>query len=274
MIYILFGVVIIFIIFIALIVFAKKRKKRLCNDYDDNYFKVQNDWLVEQFRTRNVYVFGKKRTGKDLLFAHVIYLRGEKHYANMPYDDNTEVIELKEINVGGNTFEHIIEGQIEPFEPQFEFGRDIYLSDAGIFFPSQYHRILEQKFPDMPIFFALSGHLYELNVHCNCQELGRVWDKLREQADCYIRVLGCKWYRNYALVSCISYTDYNAAERKISPPSPKKSEKKLLEFYEKYGEVVYRTFKIYKSYLKYDTHYFRHKFFKNWSEEVLNAETR
>jgi len=38
-------------------------------------------WLVHEFRRCNVMVFGKKGSGKDVLFAHVIALRGEKHYS-------------------------------------------------------------------------------------------------------------------------------------------------------------------------------------------------
>lgn len=253
-------VVLIICLLIFILIFVLHNKK-VRDDYSADYFKNQNKWLVEQFCNKNVFVFGKKRTGKDLLFAHVIHLRNAKHYANIPYNHNTEVIELKKINVGGNTFLDIIKGNIVPFMPNFNIGQDIYLSDAGIFFPSQYYRDLDKLFSDMPIFFALSGHLYELNVHCNCQELGRVWDKLREQADCYIRVLGCVWYRNFAIVDTITYSDYASAERKILPIDKYSSEKQKAEFCAKHGDIVYRKFQIYKSYLEYDTHYFRQKFF-------------
>ncbi|MDE6402167.1 MAG: hypothetical protein K2L54_06090, partial [Clostridiales bacterium] len=77
-------------------------------------------WLVNEFRRCNVLVFGKKRQGKDLIFAHVIALRGEKHYANIPYDENTEVITLDELNVGDNTFEDFITGTVRPVQPRFE----------------------------------------------------------------------------------------------------------------------------------------------------------
>ena len=89
-------------------------------------------WLLSEFGRCNVMVFGKKGSGKDVIFAHVIALRGEKHYSNIPYDDNTEVIDLCEINAGDNTFEDCINGEIEKFEPRFDECCDIYISDVGI----------------------------------------------------------------------------------------------------------------------------------------------
>ena len=146
-------------------------------------------WLVNEFSRCNVLVFGKKRQGKDLIFAHVIALRGEKHYANIPYDENTEVITLDELNVGDNTFEDFINGTVRPFSPRFDEGCDVYVSDGGIYLPCHFNKELNNRYPSMPIFFALSGQLYDMNVHLNTQALGRPWDKLREQADSYIQVL-------------------------------------------------------------------------------------
>ena len=96
-------------------------------------------WLVNEFSRCNVLVFGKKRQGKDLIFAHVIALRGEKHYANIPYDENTEVITLDELNVGDNTFEDFINGTVRPFSPRFDEGCDVYVSDGGIYLPCHFN---------------------------------------------------------------------------------------------------------------------------------------
>lgn len=52
----------------------------------------------------------------------------------------------------------------------------------------------------MPIFYALSRHLYNNNIHVNVQNLGRLWLKLREQADSFIRVLGTTDRGSYLLV--------------------------------------------------------------------------
>lgn len=168
-------------------------------------------WLVNEFSRCNVLVFGKKRQGKDLIFAHVIALRGKKHYANIPYDENTEVITLDELNVGDNTFEDFINGTVRPFSPRFDEGCDVYVSDGGIYLPCHFNKELNNRYPSMPIFFALSGQLYDMNVHLNTQALGRPWDKLREQADSYIQVLRTIPRGEYLYTKIVGYDKYENA---------------------------------------------------------------
>lgn len=246
---------------IKLILVARSRhiKKK-----ENQYYKAQNEWLKEQFNRCNVAVFGKKGTGKDLLFAHVIHLRREAHYANIPYNDNTEVIPLKSIGVGGNDYMSILENNIKKIERSFETSTDIYLSDAGTFFPSQYNEKLDKLYAGVPIFMALSRQLYQLNVHFNTQELSRVWNKIREQADCYIRVLQSRFSGAYVYIDTISYQQYNTAEKGILPPlepTNKAERRELEEFIARNGEVVYRTFRMHRREIKYDTHYFAKVFF-------------
>ena len=145
--------------------------------------------LLSAFDFGNVLVFGRKRHGKDLIFAHVIALRGEKHYANIPYDNNTEVRALSDLNVGDNTFDDFVNCTVQSFSPTFDEGFDFFISDGGIYLPCQYDKELDKLYPSMPIFFALSGQLYDMNVHLNSQAVDRSWKKLREQADFFIQAL-------------------------------------------------------------------------------------
>lgn len=195
-------------------------------------------WLLHEFERCNVMVFGKKRQGKDLIFAHVIALRGEKHYANIPYDENTEVITLSDLNVGDNTFEDFINGTVRPFSPRFVEGCDVYVSDCGIYLPCHYNKELNQRYPGMPIFFALSGQLYDLNVHINSQALCRPWDKLREQADSYIQVLRSVLRGDSLYVKILGYDKYRDAENEVNP-------------------IAKFTVRVPIAELKYDTRYFR-----------------
>lgn len=197
------------LIVISVILFRRRFKEYKLDEADR--------FLVSEFRRCNVMVFGKKGSGKDVLFAHVIALRGEKHYSNIPYDDNTEVIELCEINAGDNTFEDCINGEIEPFEPRFDEACDIYISDVGIYFPNTLHEKLDKLYPSMPVFMALSRHLYNNNVHTNCQALGRPWKKIREQADSYIQVLRSVSCGDCLLVSIKVYDKLTDAENEINP---------------------------------------------------------
>lgn len=195
-------------------------------------------WLLGEFRRCNVLVYGPKGAGKDLIFAHVIALRGEKHYSNIPYDENTEVITLDELNVGDNTFVDFIDGTVRQFPPRFEDGLDAYVSDGGIYMPCQYNKELNSKYPSMPILFALSRQLYNMNIHLNSQALCRPWDKLREQADSYIQVLSTTPRGEYLHTRIVGYDNYNDALNKTNP-------------------IVKFTVHIPIAELKYDTRYFR-----------------
>ena len=209
------------------------RPKYIAYKYDE-----ADRFLLNEFGRCNVMVFGKKRQGKDLIFAHVIAMRGVKHYANIPYDENTEVIELSELNVGDNTFKDFINGTIEPFSPRFDEGLDVFVSDCGIYLPCHYNAELNAKYPSMPIFFALSGQLYDMRVHINSQALGRPWDKLREQADSYIQVLRTVPRDEYLYTTIVCYDKYTNAEHETNP-------------------IAKYTVRIPISELTYDSRYFR-----------------
>jgi hypothetical protein len=221
------------LIVISVILFRRRFKEYKLDEADR--------FLVSEFRRCNVMVFGKKGSGKDVLFAHVIALRGEKHYSNIPYDDNTEVIELCEINAGDNTFEDCINGEIEPFEPRFDEACDIYISDVGIYFPNTLHEKLDKLYPSMPVFMALSRHLYNNNVHTNCQALGRPWKKIREQADSYIQVLRTRYRGDHLFLDIVGYEQADVNSERIT-------------------EVCRHTVRVPLWELQYDSRYFRNVF--------------
>lgn len=202
--YISLGVIGAVAVIIAVIVLSRYLRQRQLDEADL--------WLVNEFRRCNVMVFGKKGSGKDVIFAHVIALRNELHYSNIPYDANTEVIRLDELNAGNNTFEDCINGTITKFDPRFVEGCDIYISDAGIYFPNTMDKTLNALYPSMPILLALSRHLYQNNVHTNCQAFGRPWKKIREQADSYIQVLDTVRRGDCLFVRIVGYDKERDAE--------------------------------------------------------------
>lgn len=173
--------------------------------------------IMWNFKHCNCIVYGKKGTGKDVVFDNVIEHRKEPHYANIPYNDKTEVIKIKDVSCYPNDYEHIVNDKIEPQEHRFIEGKDIYISDIGIFLPSYMDSKLYKQFPSMPVFYALSRHLYNNNVHCNTQNLERGWKALREQADFYVC---CK--RTYKLpfiliTKIITYDKYESAKQGLLP---------------------------------------------------------
>lgn len=254
---------------VFLVKFLKRRKLRAEYARQERIYKDNNNWLVDEFKRCNVCVFGKKGTGKDLLFAHVIYLRKDFCYSNLKYNDDMEVIELGEINLGDNTFKKLLQGNITKLKRRFEVGKDIYISDAGIYFPSQYNSLLDELYPSVPIFAALSRQIGQHNIHLNTQELIRPWNKLREQADSYINVLKTEFKGNRAYIHTITYSHYNSADKGILPPiDPTNSaeERQYLQHQSTFGEIKYKTFRAYKKEFTFDTHALGKKFFDEDNE--------
>ena len=184
---------------------------------------ISKCFLIKIFNKNNVIVFGKKGTGKDLLFQYVINARHQKHFSNIKFNKNTQNICLKDLELSNNTYDNFISNNVylEEKKEQFE-GKDFYISDIGIMLPSQYDTKLYKSYPSFPIFYALSRHLYNSNVHCNTQNLNRVWKALREQADSYIKCIGVDSpfflsLFGFLRINFIIYDKYESAEKSLLP---------------------------------------------------------
>lgn len=177
--------------------------------------------LLECFNSGNVIVFGKKGKGKDLLFNKVINKRNVKCYANIPYNkDLCKVKSIKDFSVEPNTWKNLVEGDIKQVKKINEETTDFYISEAGNYLPSQMENTLNKLYPSFPIYYSTSRHLTNSNIHCNTQYLGRVWSKIREQADSYIMALGTFKIFNLLITRYRYYELYNTA---ISGMLPYKS---------------------------------------------------
>jgi hypothetical protein len=65
---------------------------------------------------------------------------------------------------------------------------------------------------------ALSRQLGLCNVHCNSQYIGRVWDKLREQGDVYIKCNFCKVLFGKLVVQKVTiYEKYESCANNVMP---------------------------------------------------------
>ena len=153
-------------------------------------FYLGSKALVQTFRDGNVITFGKKGGGKDCINNKVINARKEPCYANIPFNKEYCIErDIKEFSVEPNTFEDILENKVTTIKKTNKENCDYYISDGGIFLPSQYSNRLIKDYPSLPIYYALSRHLTNSNIHINTQYLGRVWDKLREQSAYYVRAI-------------------------------------------------------------------------------------
>lgn len=146
--------------------------------------------IIKLFEEGSVNVNGKRGSGKDLLTSNVIARRNLPYVSNVPYGGNYYPFEYSKIDCGGNTYRNLINGNVKSYAYPYPDKTDVYLSDCGVYFPSQYCGELNRDYPELSTFCALSRHLGDCSVHFNTQAPQRPWDKLREQAETYIR---CRW---------------------------------------------------------------------------------
>lgn len=143
--------------------------------------------IKQAFTNGNVIVTGRKGFGKDILFQSVINWRKERYLSNLDYGGEFQPFNLKDLELTPNTYHNFVKGTIEKCEknPGFE-KTDIYISDGGVYLPSQADYLLHKTYPSLPITYALNRHLYANGIHVNAQRIERIWKALREQADYFV----------------------------------------------------------------------------------------
>lgn len=187
------------------------------------------------FKHCNVIVAGKKGSGKDLLFQWVINKRKDFYYSNISYGGAHKIVKLKQVSCEPNDYNNIVNDKIEKQKHTFREGKDIYISDIGIYLPSYMDSTLYKKFPSMPILYALSRHLYNNNIHCNTQNIERGWKALREQADYYIIVKKTYKLPFILITKYYAYERYESARQGLTPLKPR-----LLNKYSKAETDIYK----------------------------------
>lgn len=185
-------------------------------------FWYGNREVLRMFRSGNVIVAGHKGRGKDLLFQYVISARekkGEIHASNIPFTSRTTVRPPVWYELHKNSYSNFIEGKFNTDEDkQYIEQEDYYISDIGTSMPAQLGKKLEKKYKTLPIVYALSRHLANFSIHCNAQNFGRVWDKLREQGDYYIYCEKAKViFNRLAFQRFVIYDRYQSALSNIQP---------------------------------------------------------
>lgn len=239
---------------------------------------INRVFLCNIFRKNNVIVFGKKGTGKDLLFQYVINARKEKCYSNIIYNKNCTKANLNDLELKNNTYDNFINGNVNIELKNLDYeGKDFYYSDIGVMLPSQYDTKLYKSYPSFPITYALSRHLYNSNVHCNTQNLSRVWKALREQADSYIKCIGVEkpfilsWF-GFLKINYIYYDKYESAEKSLLPLKMGFMNKYLnasaKQYYATNGEIKKTYVLINKKDIKYDTRAFHEIIFGVKADKV------
>lgn len=180
--------------------------------------------VIKIFKDGNTMVSGLRGRGKDLLFCWVINKRKENYISNVNYSNPKKKFKRFDFDekvweLAGNTYENFADGEVKTYVYPYPDGIDYYISDAGVYFPSQYHKELEKRYKGAPMFGALSRQLGECNVHTNTQRQGRLWDKMREQSDQYIVMRGAKFFlRKFFVLKLSIYTNEESAESQRKKP--------------------------------------------------------
>lgn len=175
--------------------------------------------IIKLFESGNVCVCGLRGRGKDLLMSNVVVRRKLPYVCNIDYGGEFFPLWMKAFDCGGNTYHNFINNKIIPYKFPYDDGTDIYISDAGVYFPSQYCGELNKNYGYFSTFMALSRHLGESNVHFNVQNLNRVWDKIREQSDIYIMCNWCKvlFKGKWVIQRITLYESYDSARNRVPP---------------------------------------------------------
>lgn len=182
--------------------------------------------ILKLFNDGNVCVYGLRGRGKDLLMSNVAIRRKKPYVSNVDYGGQFLPLELDKLDCGGNTFREFINGDVRKYSYPYPDGTDVYVSDAGVYFPSQYNGQLDKEYPYLATFQALSRHVGLANFHTNAQSLSRVWLKIREQSDTYLQCLGClyiplkkvlPWTKDIVLQKVRVYEKYDTASQGVLP---------------------------------------------------------
>lgn len=188
------------------------------------YSIIRKKQFVSLFKHGNVIVSGLRGCGKDFAFCLVVNARKQNYISNIQYSNPKKKykrfdFDPKVWELADNDYVNFITGEIHPYVYPYPDDIDYYISDAGIYFPAQYQGELCKKYRSAPVFQALSRHLGDCNVHCNTQNMPRLWDKIREQSDIYLRMTCCKkLFKKFFYVSSYLYEKQESCENKVVPP--------------------------------------------------------
>lgn len=227
------------------------------------------------FKQGNVCVCGERGSGKDMLMANICVRTKKPYLSNINYDRKSKKgkkyyipLDFDIINIPCSTTD-LINGTVPFYEFPYPDGTDIYISDTSVLFPNYDTLTLNKKFHGIVVYMALSRQLCRGNVHINAQNLGRIWEKLPEQAFRYIQCIKCIVIGRIVVQKVRIYEMRESADARI-PPMPKirvglsrKSnferqayELQRLSYQAKYGEIREKTI-IYINKSDYDTRRFK-----------------
>lgn len=232
--------------------------------------------IVKLFKEGNVCVTGLRGKGKDLLMGNVIARRNEEYVSNLDYGCSYNKLSISKLLLSGNTYLNLINGNVAYYAYPYSMGSDVYISDAGVYFPSQHCNELNKRYDGLAAYMALSRQVSHNNVHINAQNLNRVWDKIREQSGIYITCRRC-WYICGLVIQWITIYDkmQSCIDRvkpcRVNVPLFNKEAKVQAQiyrdkFFNQHGTVENHIL-IYFNKSSHDTYYFEKLFKEGYKDE-------
>ena len=225
-------------------------------------------FILDKFIHGNIIVAGQKGKGKDLFFNYVINARKAPCRSNIQFNEkyckktDLDYLLLKDDDGKQLKYEDFLDNKFTPVKKILDENVDYYISDGGVFLPSQCHNELDKKYPSMPITYALSRHLAHANIHVNTQFLGRVYNKLREMSDGVFIMRKTIKLPFFMIQKMTYYDDYQKALQNLRPFHSNrllssKENKALAENYRAQNGLIMDLFIIQrKKNIKYDTREF------------------
>lgn len=177
--------------------------------------------IIKLLSAGNCLFGGLRGSGKDMLMGNCIARRKKPYISNIDYGCKSQFIPLdfSSIDVGNDSF-NFVSNKVNNYAYPYPEKCDIYVSDIGVYFPSYDFKQLDKSYRYVLPFFALSRHLGDCNFHCNSQSFSRVWDKIREQSDTYIRCLKCRLIGKLVVLDVVVYDKYQSAVDFVKPFKP------------------------------------------------------
>ena len=260
------------------------------------YVEIHNKRFVKECSGNGI-IAGGRGKGKGLLLNKRINADGI-HYCNVPYNEKTRVINIKEYidSIAPNTTDNFITSSVEVVKKMDKFeGKNIYWDDVAVYAPNFMDAKLKKHYPSLSALLPINRHLYNAFMIITIQDFNRPYKLLRElQIDFgikAIKTLGTYnhkiWnaipiLRHFIYTKYIYYENVDSAQKGLLPFNAKtvltetlkhgyltagqatKEEYEAINGKIKYGFVMQR-----KSVVKYDTRYFHKLVFGETASEAL-----
>lgn len=179
--------------------------------------------IIRLYENNAVSLCGLRGKGKDMLMSNVIIRRNKPYISNINYGGQYIPLDIKKLDIG-NDYRNFISGKINPYVYPYPVKADIYISDSAIYMPNYECNNLNKELRGFVPTNQIIRHLsLGSAIHFNTQCLMRMWDKIREQSETYIRANKCIYLGKYikplklVIQKVTIYDNFDSCENNVKP---------------------------------------------------------